>query len=204
VLTEIGAVHIVDDDAVIRDALAWLCASRGLKAVTYASAEDFLERYSEDRGPCCLLLDIRMSGMSGLELQDKLRELNIAVPIIFLTGHADVPLAVNALKHGAHDFLEKPFNDNELVDRLIDCLEHEAKHLATLDEQASIAERLSSLTPREREVMELMLAGKYNKVIADELKVTTRTVEVHRARLLEKMGVRSALELAQLLAARSR
>lgn len=203
-LTEIGAVHIVDDDAVIRDALAWLCASRGLKAVTYASAEDFLERYSEDRGPCCLLLDIRMSGMSGLELQDKLRELNIAVPIIFLTGHADVPLAVNALKHGAHDFLEKPFNDNELVDRLIDCLEHEAKHLATLDEQASIAERLSSLTPREREVMELMLAGKYNKVIADELKVTTRTVEVHRARLLEKMGVRSALELAQLLAARSR
>jgi two-component system response regulator DctR len=203
-LTDAGVVHIVDDDEVIREALAWLCASRGLKAITYASAEDFLERFCEERGPRCLLLDIRMEGMSGLQLQHKLHELNISMPIIFLTGHADVPLAVNALKHGAHDFLEKPFIDNELVDRLIDCLKHEARHLATLNEQASLAERLSSLTPREREVMELILAGKYNRVIADELKVTMRTVEVHRARLLEKMRVRSALELAQLLVARSR
>ena len=203
-LTQPGVVHIVDDDDVIREALAWLCASRGLKAVTYWSAEDFLQRFSEERGARCLLLDMRMGGMSGLQLQQKLRDLNIAIPIIFLTGHADVPLAVNALKHGAHDFLEKPFIDNDLVDRLIDCLKHEAKHLATLDEELSVAERLSSLTPREHEVMELILVGKYNKVIADELKVTTRTVEVHRARLLEKMGVRSAVELAQLLAARSR
>jgi len=197
-----GIVHIVDDDEAICDALSWLFSSRGLNASTYLSAETFLERFQPDpqHGPHCLLLDVRMNGMSGLELQEQLISTGCSVPILFLTGHGDVPMAVNALKRGAIDFLQKPFNDNELVDRVIDSLDKEANRIAQLATRASFSLRLALLTPREREVLNRMVLGKYNKVIADELGVCVRTVEVHRSRVLEKMGVKTAVELAHLMA----
>lgn len=192
-------VYIVDDDEAIRDSLAWLLKTRGLAAETFASAEDFLERCGPHHAGC-LVLDIRMPGMSGLELQEKLADAGCALPVIFLTGHADVPMAVAALKNGAFDFVEKPFNDNALVDLVIKGLVQNARVRAERAEKATVASRLAQLTAREREVMDLILAGKLNKVIADELAISMRTVEVHRARVLEKMGVRSAVELAQLIA----
>ncbi len=192
-------VFIVDDDDAIRDSLAWLLKTRGLPAETFASAEDFLAQCGPHQAGC-LVLDIRMPGMSGLELQEKLAESGCTLPVIFLTGHADVPIAVAALKHGAFDFVEKPFNDNALVDLVIKGLERNARIRADHAEKATVTSRLSQLTSREREVMDLILAGKLNKVIADELSISMRTVEVHRARVLEKMGVRSAVELAQIIA----
>jgi len=193
--------NIVDDDEAIRDALTWLFQSRGVPAAAWPSAEEFLSAYS-DRMRGCLVLDVRMDGMSGLELYDRLIERGCSMPAVFLTGHGDVPLAVAALKKGAYDFIEKPFNDNELVNRVIEALAIDAARQATQENKASLANRLASLTAREREVMNLILAGKYNKVIADELNIAMRTVEVHRARIFEKMGVKSAVELAQLLAAK--
>ncbi len=194
-----GITHIVDDDDAIRDALAWLLRSRGLTSQSWPSAEAFLGDYLPDmRG--CLVLDIRMAGMSGLELFDRLLALGCTMPAIFLTGHGDVPLAVQSLKKGAFDFIEKPCNDNELVDRVIAALtlDHaQRKHAASTQ---SIEMRLRSLTAREREVMDRVLAGQYNKVIAAELNIAMRTVEVHRAHIFEKMDVKSAVELAQLLA----
>lgn len=194
-----GITHIVDDDDAIRDALAWLLRSRGLSSQSWASAEAFLADYQPDmRG--CLVLDIRMADMSGLELFDRLLTLDCTMPAIFLTGHGDVPLAVQSLKKGAFDFIEKPCNDNELVDRVIAALtlDHDQRRHAASTQ--SIDARLRSLTAREREVMDRVLAGQYNKVIAAELNIAMRTVEVHRARIFEKMDVKSAVELAQLLA----
>ncbi len=194
-----GTVFIVDDDEAIRDALCWLFQSRGVDARSFASAEEFLDAWAADM--CgCLLLDIRMSGMSGLDLFERLRAVHQAkLPVIFLTGHGDVPMAVSALKRGARDFVEKPFNDNELVDRVIEALDWDRTRRAAEQDQAGMAARLDSLTVRERQVMDLVLAGKLNKVIADELGITMRTVEVHRAHVFEKMGVKTAVELAQLL-----
>src|SRR5512134_1725982 len=195
-------VFIVDDDEAIRDSLAWLLRTRGLTAQAYGSAEEFLEACNRDaRG--CLVLDMRMPGMSGLELHEKLLERGCTLPVIFLTGHADVPMAVAAIKRGAFDFVEKPFNDNALVDLVIKGIEHDARSRAQRAEKATVASRLAQLTPREREVMDLILAGRLNKLIADELNISMRTVEVHRARVLEKMGVRSAVELAQLVGPRN-
>ncbi len=193
--------HIVDDDEAIRDSLSWLFQSRGVSAAAWSSAEAFLADYRDDmRG--CLVLDVRMEGMSGLELFDRLMEAGCPMPVVFLTGHGDVPLAVAALKKGAYDFIEKPFNDNELVNRVIEALAIDAARRAALASNASVASRLAALTAREREVMDLILAGKLNKVIADQLSIAIRTVEVHRARIFEKTGVKSAVELAQLLAGR--
>jgi two-component system response regulator DctR len=193
-----GTVHVVDDDDAIRDALSWLLRSRGVLARTWPSAEAFLAEHSEAmRG--CLVLDVRMDGMSGVELFDHLLAHECRLPVIFLTGHGDVPLAVSALKKGAFDFVEKPFNDNELVDRIVAALRHDASLHERLETEASVAARLAELTPRERQVMERVLAGDYNKTIADALGIAVRTVEVHRARIFEKMGVRSAVELAQLV-----
>jgi Response regulator len=193
-----GKVFIVDDDEAIRDALTWLLQSRGVSAQAFGSAEDFLAHWRSDMAGC-LLLDIRMSGMSGLDLFDRLREVQSRIPVIFLTGHGDVPMAVGALKRGARDFVEKPFNDNDLVDRVIEALEWDARRRAAEADNAGVAARLEALTARERQVMELVLAGKLNKVIADELGITMRTVEVHRAHVFEKMGVKTAVELAQML-----
>ena len=191
--------HIVDDDEAIRDALTWLFRTRQVACRAWESAEAFLEAWQPDwRG--CIVLDIRMREMSGLECFEALREQGNSLPVIFLTGHGDVPMAVGALKKGAFDFLEKPVDDNALVDVVIRALATNARHQANQETQATVATRLAQLTPREHEVMRLVLAGKFNKVIADELNISMRTVEVHRSRVFEKMGVRSAVELAQLLA----
>ena len=193
-----GLAYLVDDDAAIRDALAWLLRSRGILSRAWASAEAFLADYDAAMSGC-LILDIRMVGMTGIELHDRLQQLGCVMPTIFLTGHGEVPLAVKALKRGAFDFIEKPFNDNELADRVIEALRHEEIRRGRDADRARIEERLATLTEREREVMTAILAGKLNKVIADELQIAMRTVEVHRAHIFEKMGVRSAVELAQRL-----
>jgi two-component system response regulator DctR len=191
-------VFVVDDDEAIRDALTWLLQSRGVEAQAFDSAEAFLAAWRPDMAGC-LLLDIRMSGMSGLDLFDRLREACSRLPVIFLTGHGDVPMAVSALKRGAMDFVEKPFNDNELVDRVIEALALDERRRQADAGSAGIAARLANLTSREKQVMDLVLVGKLNKVIADALGITMRTVEVHRAHVFEKMGVKTAVELAKLL-----
>jgi len=157
-LSDLGIVHVVDDDDAIRDALAWLLRSRGLAARTWPSAEAFYAEWSE--GMCgCLVLDVRMDGMSGVELFDRLLARASRLPVIFLTGHGDVPLAVGALKKGAFDFVEKPFNDNDLVDRILAALSHDTLQRRRLETEATVAARLAALTPRERQVMERVLAS---------------------------------------------
>jgi two-component system response regulator DctR len=194
-----ATAHIVDDDDAIRDALAWLFRTQAVPCRCWDSGEALLAAWQADwRG--CIVLDIRMAGMSGLECFDTLRERGNSLPVIFLSGHGDVPMAVGALKKGAFDFLEKPFQDNDLVDVVRRAFDSDARRHASEATQASVAMRLAQLTPREHEVMQLVLAGKFNKLIADELAISMRTVEVHRSRVFEKMGVRSAVELAQLLA----
>lgn len=194
-------VYIVDDDEAIRDALGWLLQSRGVESRACPSADAFSGIWSPQLAGC-ILLDIRMGGMSGLELFDRLRELGNLMPVIFLTGHGDVPMAVSALKKGAFDFVEKPFNDNELVTRLQEALQLDGNARTAAASNDSINERLSRLTARERQIMDLVLAGKFNKVIADDLQISMRTVEVHRAKVFEKMGVRTAVELSQLMTGR--
>jgi two-component system response regulator DctR len=194
-------VYLVDDDEAIRDSLSWLLQSRSLQCQTYPSAESFLAAWTPEL--CgCLLLDIRMREMSGLELFDRLLENGNRLPVIFLTGHGDVPMAVGTLKKGAFDFVEKPFDDNQLVNRVLEAVELDNVRRATAASSDSLNERLDRLTTRERQVMELILAGKFNKVVADELQISMRTVEVHRANLFEKMGVRTAVELSQLMSSR--
>jgi two-component system, LuxR family, response regulator DctR len=195
-------VHIVDDDLAIRAALAWLFDSRGVPTSVYPSAEDFLQRFPAEHDGCvaCLVLDIRMEGINGIELQDRLIAAGIQLPIIFLTGHGSVPVAVSALRKGAVDFIEKPFDGNALVDRVIACLDEESRRVELRSRHVSVKEKLADLTRRDQQVMERVLAGKYNKVIADELGISMRTVEVHRSAILRKMGVRNAVELARLLA----
>lgn len=191
--------HLVDDDDAMRDALAWLLRSRGVQASAWDCAEAFLAAYVPQM--CgCLVLDIRMKAMTGLELFERLRARGCLMPVIFLTGHGDVPQAVQALKNGAFDFLEKPFDDNELADRVIEALSLDARRQVRGQQSEALQERLHRLTSREREVMRGILAGKMNKIIADELNIAMRTVEVHRAHVFTKMGVKSAVELATLLA----
>lgn len=197
-MTANASIAIVDDDDAIRDALSWLFASRGLKVETFNSSEQFLgDAQPEQFG--CLLLDLRMPGLSGMALLEKLNALPYCPPVVFLTGHGDVPLAVQALKLGAVDFLEKPFDDNHLVDLVEACLQKDITQRAAWKSAQAVETRLATLTHREKEVMHLILAGKLNKVIADQLNISMKTVEVHRARVLEKMGVKSAVELAALL-----
>jgi two-component system, LuxR family, response regulator DctR len=199
-----ATVFIVDDDAGVRDALAWLLRSRRLLSSTFGSAEEFLALLQggfTPRQACCLLLDVRMPGMSGLALFDQLIEHGLAevMPVIFLTGHADVPTAVDMVKRGAFDFCEKPFSDNALVDRIEEALKRSAEVLASQKEKGALQHRLADLTERERDVMRLVAKGLPNKLIADQLAISVRTVEVHRARVFDKMEVKSAVELANLL-----
>jgi len=198
-----ATVYIVDDDASVREALAWLLRSRRLLSESFDSAEAFdaaLAR-AAPAAPACILLDVRMPGASGLALFDRLRERGIAHawPVIFLTGHASVATAVDAVKRGAFDFCEKPFSDNALVDRIERALATSRERLAQLAVQRALQARLGELTERERAVLRLVAAGRPNKLIADELGISVRTVEVHRARVFEKMDVKSAVELAQAL-----
>ena len=194
--------YIVDDDEAIRDSLSWLLDSRGVSSLTYPSAESFLKAWTPSLVGC-ILLDIRMERMSGTELFERLLEQGCTLPVIFLTGHGDVPMAVSTLKNGAFDFVEKPCNDNHLVDRVLEALKLDESRRAAAASADSINARINQLSTRERQVMELVLAGKLNKIIADELQISMRTVEVHRSSVFEKMGVRTAVELAQKLAASS-
>jgi len=190
--------HIVDDDPAVRDALQWLLRSRAVPSQAWESADELLAIANAEL--CgCLLLDVRMPGMSGIELFDRLRALQCGLPVIFLTGHGDVPMAVQALKDGAFDFIEKPYDDNALVDKILAAMAHDAKRCVRNNAILSLRHKLARLTEREREVMQRILAGKLNKVIADELGIAMRTVEVHRSHIFEKMQVRSAVELSQLL-----
>ena len=192
-------LHIVDDEDAVRDALLWLARSRDIAARSYASAEAFLGALGPgiDAGGECVLLDVRMPGMNGVAMFDQLaaRKLTACLPVIFLTGHGDVPMAVDALKRGAFDFFEKPFNDNALMDRVEQAMA--ASREAGI--AAAVQARLATLSMREREVLDLILAGKMNKVVADELGISMRTVEVHRAHIFDKMQVKTAVELAGLL-----
>lgn len=194
-----GRIHIVDDEETIRDALAFLFASRGLEAETWPSGEDFLA--AQPLEDCaCIILDVRMTGLTGPEVFERLCADGCTAPVIFLTGHADVPIAVQALKSGAFDFVEKPFNDNALVDRALEAIaDHDARTLEAAARR-DLAGRLATLSSREAEVMRLMLQGQLNKQIAEVLGIAMRTVEVHRGRVLTKMGVRNAIELAALTA----
>jgi len=199
-----ATVYIVDDDAGVREALAWLLRSRRLPSESFDSAEAFdatLQSRAPPREPCCLLLDVRMPGMSGIALFDALvaRGVVDAMPVIFLTGHADVPTAVATVKRGAFDFCEKPFSDNALVDRIEQALALSARHLAQQRQRKDLSSRLADLTERERDVMRCVVEGLPNKLIADRLDISVRTVEVHRARVFDKMQVKSAVELANLL-----
>jgi two-component system, LuxR family, response regulator DctR len=197
-------IFIVDDDASVREALAWLLRSRRLSSESFASAEAFEARLAEeplsDR-PQCLLLDVRMPGTSGLVLFDRLAERGLlgAMPVIFLTGHADVPTAVDAVKRGAFDFCEKPFSDNALVDRVEQALGASLRAIEAERARQVLKRRIGELTDRERDVMRCVIEGLPNKLIADQLSISVRTVEVHRARVFEKMEVKSAVELANLL-----
>ncbi len=199
-----ATVYIVDDDAEVREALAWLLRSRRLLSEGFDSADAFLamlQGRSAQKDPACVLLDVRMPGMSGLELFEQLiaNRTIAALPVIFLTGHADVPTAVATVKRGAFDFCEKPFSDNALVDRVELALQASATHLAAQNAQQGVRTRVDELTEREQAVMRLVIDGLPNKLIADELAISVRTVEVHRSRVFDKMQVKSAVELANLL-----
>jgi FixJ family two-component response regulator len=196
-MSEISTVFIVDDDEAVRDSLSFLMQSVGLPTETFDSADSFLQANPVGRAGC-LLLDIRMPGMSGLELQGLLAERNIRLPVIFISGHADVPMAVRALKAGAFDFVEKPFNDQLLLDcvqRAIESDRQQRQSEAQLDEWR---ERMASLTPREREVMELVVDGAANKVISATLGVSLKTVEAHRARVMDKLKADSLSHLVRM------
>ncbi len=198
-------VFLVDDDAGVREALAWLLRTRRLLSEGYDSGDAFLAeiaRWTDAPDmPCCLLLDVRMPGTSGLALFEHLlaQPWQAALPVIFLSGHADVPTAVDAVKRGAFDFCEKPFSDNALVDRVEQALHRSAQVQAQRAVQRNLQQRLDSLTDRERDVMQLVIGGLPNKLVADQLAISVRTVEVHRARVFDKMGVKSAVELANVL-----
>jgi len=202
-----GLIFIVDDDASVREALAWLLRSRRLQSEHFASAEAFEARLAAEPTPPsylqprCLLLDVRMPGTSGLVLFDRLVAASRldTMPVIFLTGHADVPTAVDLVKRGAFDFCEKPFSDNALVDRIEHALVASAQAIEQVRARQTIAARVAELTERERYVMQLVVEGLPNKLIADKLSISVRTVEVHRARVFDKMDVKSAVELANLL-----
>jgi two-component system response regulator DctR len=205
--TQDALVFIVDDDAGVREALAWLLRSRRLPSQSFDSADAFVEFLNGGSKPWqlsqpgCLLLDVRMPGMSGLALFEQLieRKLLDVLPVIFLTGHADVPTAVDSVKRGAFDFCEKPFSDNALVDRVEQALARSAETQKLWLTKQNLQHNLADLTDRERDVMQLVVEGLPNKLIADQLDISVRTVEVHRARVFDKMNVKSAVELANLL-----
>ena len=194
---ESALVYIVDDDDAVRDSLGLLMRSVGLACATFASARQFLDAYDPE-AVSCLVADIRMPGLSGLELQQEISDRHLEIPIIFITGHGDVPMAVKAMKAGALDFLQKPFRDQDLLDRIHAAIQRDRDRRTLRREIQSIRERLETLTPRETEVMEKVVQGCANKVIAMDLGVSQRTVELHRARVMHKMDVRSLAELVHL------
>ncbi|KAA3628176.1 MAG: DNA-binding response regulator [Proteobacteria bacterium] len=196
-MSEKPIVFVVDDDEAARDSLGWLVRSVGLEVVTSASAAEFLKRFDPGQ-PGCLILDIRMPGMSGLELLNRLQELHAVLPVIIITGHGDVPMAVRALKAGAMEFIEKPFNDQELLDCVHRGIQKDVERRITIQQRQRVIERYEQLTPREREVMSGVVEGLPNKVIGRKLDISVKTVEAHRARIMEKMQASSLSQLVRM------
>ncbi len=192
-----ATVYIVDDDDGMRRALALLMSTVGYQALAFARPTDFLAKYDANQ-PGCLVLDVRMPEMSGLEVQQHLNRKGSMLPVILITGHGDIPMAVQAMKDGAFDFLQKPFRDQDLIDRINGALKQDAENRATLEKHAELRRRFESLTPREREVMAFVVDGKANKVIAIDLGLSERTIEIHRANVMEKMGARSVAHLVKM------
>jgi len=195
--TRQDTVHIVDDDDAVRKSLQMLFKSVGIESVPYSSGDEFLER-NDETAEGCILLDIRMPGMSGLEVQKQLHERGNRMPIIFITGHGDVPMAVEAMQLGAFDFVQKPFRDQDLMDRVAQALSQCEEQREEDEQRQHINDRYSSLTPREKEVMACVVKGQANKVIAMDRNVSQRTVEIHRARVMEKMQARSLADLVRM------
>lgn len=190
-------IYVVDDDDGMRRALTALMTTVGYDALPFARPGEFLSKYDPDQ-PGCLVLDVRMPEMSGLEVQQQLNRAGSMVPVILITGHGDIPMAVQAMKDGAFDFLQKPFRDQELLDRINAALKQDADNRATVERHADLKRRAESLTPREREVMAFVVDGRANKVIAIDLGLSERTVEIHRANVMEKMGARSVAHLVKM------
>lgn len=190
-------VFIVDDDQAVARSLRWLIESVRLKVETFSSAQEFLDDYESSK-PGCLVLDVRMPGMSGLDLQERLAAQRIQVPIIFITGHGDVQMAVRAVQSGAFDFVEKPFNDQDLLDRIQKAIVFDARRRSKSTQRVQLGSLFASLTPREREVLDLVVEGMSNKAIANSLGLSAKTVEVHRAKVMEKMHARSVADLVKM------
>jgi len=199
-MSEAGTVFVVDDDPAVRDSMALLVRSIDLPVETYGSGSEFLDAY-DDRMSGCLVLDVRMPGVSGIEVQERLAALGSTLPIVFITGHGDVSMAVRAVKAGAIDFIEKPFNDQELLDKIHEALALDRATRRQTDELHLIEARIASLTPREKQVMELVVEGVANKVIAHRLEISQRTVEIHRASVMRKMKVDSLAQLVRVVVA---
>jgi len=191
-------VYVVEDDEAVRDSLELLLKSDGKPVKTYESATAFLKDYS-DQMAGCIVLDIRMPGMDGMELQKKLNERHSILPIIFVTGHGDVPMAVDAMKEGAVDFIQKPYREEALLEKIEAALAQDLEQRKSLGEKQEIIRRIKSLTPREHEIMDRMIAGQANKVIAIELEISQRTVEIHRSRVMHKMGTHSLAHLVRMV-----
>ena len=191
-------VYVVEDDEAVRDSLELLLKSDGKPVRPYKSATAFLKDYS-DKLAGCIVLDIRMPGMDGMELQKKLNEKHSILPIIFVTGHGDVPMAVDAMKEGAVDFIQKPYREEALLEKIEAALKQDLEQRKSLDEKQEIIRRIKSLTPREHEIMDRMIAGQANKVIAIELEISQRTVEIHRSRVMHKMGTHSLAHLVRMV-----
>ncbi len=192
-------VFIVDDDEGVRDSLSMLVDANGFRVETYGSAQGFLDQYQPER-PGCLILDMRLPDLGGLDLLERLAGMGAALPVIILTGHGDVPAAVHAMKVGAMDFIEKPFDSRYLLGRIEQAVDRDRQSRSQSADHAKLAARLAQLTPREREIMELIVSGKANKVIAIELDISERTVELHRSRMMKKLQVRSLAELIRVSA----
>jgi two-component system response regulator FixJ len=190
-------VYVVDDDDGMRRALDTLLSTVGYKTAVFSRPSEFLATFKADASGC-LVLDIRMPDMSGLELQQHLNRLGSMLPVIFITGHGDVPMAVQAMKEGAFEFIQKPFRDQDLLDRINHALKQDSENRSTVARRAEVLHRLESLTPRERQVMDMVVDGAANKVIAIDLDLSERTVEIHRAKVMEKMGARSVAHLVKL------
>lgn len=193
-----ACVYIVEDDDAVRESLQMVLESLGQAVAAFPSANAFLKSYHPDMAGC-LVLDIRMPGMNGMELQRQLNERNAILPIIFVTGHGDIPMAVEAMQQGAADFVQKPYREQELLDKINRALVLDRQNRESLQRRQEIAARIDSLTPRETDVLELMIAGKANKVIALDLNISQRTVEIHRARVMEKLRANSLAHLVRMV-----
>ncbi|BAU49008.1 LuxR family transcriptional regulator [Sulfurifustis variabilis] len=193
-----AVVYLVDDDQAVRDSLKWVIESAGFTVETYASSQAFLDAYRHDR-PGCLVLDVRMPGISGLNLQTRLADKHSILPIIFISAHATVPDAVRAMRAGAVDFLIKPFNNQDLLDRIEQCVAEAVRRREERRQREEVARRLATLTPREREVLDGVVAGRTNRAIAAEMKVSVKTVDAHRAKVMDKMQASSLAELVHLM-----